>query len=108
MANNLPLSLLRDFRFAVPPVGEANNIAKRIDSETSAIDRRVERLEAEIQFLREYRTRLTADVVTGNLDIREVAARLPERAVVDLPDAPAEEPTNEADDAELADEEAEA
>lgn len=108
MANNLPLSSLKDFRFVVPPVGEANNIAKRIDSETSAIDRRVERLEAEIQLLREYRTRLTADVVTGNLDIREVAARLPERAVVDLPDAPAEEPTNEADDAELADEEAEA
>ena len=29
-------------------------------------------------FLREYRTRLIADVVTGKLDVREAAARLPE------------------------------
>ena len=28
--------------------------------------------------LREYRTRLIADVVTGKLDVREAAARLPE------------------------------
>jgi hypothetical protein len=28
--------------------------------------------------LSEYRTRLTADVVTGKLDVREVAARLPD------------------------------
>jgi type I restriction enzyme S subunit len=34
--------------------------------------------EREIQLLREYRTRLIADVVTGKLDVREAAARLPE------------------------------
>ncbi len=28
--------------------------------------------------LREYRTRLIADVVTGKLDVREAAARLPD------------------------------
>ena len=32
----------------------------------------------EIRLLREYRTRLIADVVTGKLDVREAAARLPE------------------------------
>ena len=30
--------------------------------------------------LREYRTRLIADVVTGKLDVREAAARLPDEA----------------------------
>ena len=35
-------------------------------------------LEREIDLLREYRTRLVADVVTGKLDVREAAARLPE------------------------------
>ena len=30
--------------------------------------------------LREYRTRLIADVVTGKLDVRAAAARLPEEA----------------------------
>ncbi|HVS15969.1 MAG TPA: hypothetical protein VMV46_18760 [Thermoanaerobaculia bacterium] len=34
------------------------------------------RLEREIALLREYRTRLIADVVTGKLDVREAAARL--------------------------------
>ena len=29
-------------------------------------------------YLREFRTRLIADVVTGKLDVREAAARLPE------------------------------
>ena len=31
-----------------------------------------------IDLLREYRTRLIADVVTGKLDVREAAAALPE------------------------------
>ena len=29
-------------------------------------------------YLREYRTRLIADIVTGKLDVRETAARLPD------------------------------
>ena len=33
-----------------------------------------------IELLREYRTRLIADVVTGKLDVRETAATLPEGA----------------------------
>ena len=37
---------------------------------------------------REYRTRLVADVVTGKLDVREVAARLPNE--VQEPEATAE------------------
>ncbi|GBE46910.1 hypothetical protein BMS3Bbin12_00063 [bacterium BMS3Bbin12] len=36
------------------------------------------RVQSEISLLREYRTRLIADVVTGKLDVREVAARLPD------------------------------
>ena len=36
--------------------------------------------------VREYRTRLIADVVTGKLDVREVAADLPEADPTDLED----------------------
>jgi type I restriction enzyme S subunit len=62
----------------------------------------IDRLEREIELLREYRTRLVADVVTGKLDVREAAARLPEDAALDNGDS-------EADlDPELADEAAEA
>ena len=38
--------------------------------------------EREISLLREYRTRLIADVVTGKLDVREAAVRLPDEALL--------------------------
>jgi type I restriction enzyme, S subunit len=38
----------------------------------------------EIAVLQEFRTRLTADVVTGQLDVREAAAGLPELDAADL------------------------
>jgi type I restriction enzyme S subunit len=41
------------------------------------------RLEREIELLREYRTRLVADVVTGKLDVRDAAAGLPNEAPLD-------------------------
>ena len=84
MANNLPLSALKDFRFALPPKAEAQEIAKRIGLETLALDKRVASLEREIQVLREYGTRLVADVVTGKLDVRELTSHLPDEAIVGL------------------------
>ena len=59
-------------------------------------------LEREIELLREYRTRLVADVVTGKLDVREAAARLPDEAPPDT----AEDDTDLSDETEPADEEA--
>jgi type I restriction enzyme S subunit len=38
----------------------------------------IDRTNGEIALMREYRTRLVADVVTGQLDVREAAAKLPE------------------------------
>ncbi|MCC8991257.1 MAG: hypothetical protein LM514_01365, partial [Streptococcus sp.] len=46
----------------------------------------IARTEREIALMQEYRTRLTADIVTGKLDVREAAAKLP-----DLPTDPAAE-----------------
>ena len=62
----------------------------------------VSRLEREIELLREYRTRLVADVVTGKLDVREAAAHLPEEAVPE----PAEADADLSLDPEAAEEEA--
>ena len=41
------------------------------------------RAQEEIALLREYRTRLIADVVTGKLDVREAAAQLPDEPEAD-------------------------
>lgn len=100
MANNLPLSSLKDFRFAIPPRAEAARIAERLSHETSAIDNRVAHLQREIELLREYSTRVVADVVTGKVDVRESASRLPE---VSAPES-ADDTADEADEIELADE----
>ena len=44
---------------------------------TANIDDAITRARRQIELLREYRTRLIADVVTGKLDVRETAASLP-------------------------------
>ena len=54
-----------------------------IDWKLQTINTTISRLEREIELLREYRTRLVADVVTGKLDVRDVAAKLPEEAIPD-------------------------
>ncbi len=78
MANNLPLSSLRGFSFAIPPKDEAVATAAYLENETIGIDTAISRLNREIDLLREYRTRLVADVVTGKLDVRAAAAALPQ------------------------------
>jgi type I restriction enzyme S subunit len=59
---------------------EQKEIARFIGSATAQIESSLSRTGREIEFLREYRTRLVADVVTGKLDVREVAARVPNDA----------------------------
>ncbi len=66
---------------AVPPAGEQDRIARRIEDETAATTGLVDRARREIELLREYRTRLIADVVTGKLDVRAAAAALPAEGV---------------------------
>jgi type I restriction enzyme S subunit len=55
----------------------------RIETGTSGLATTISRLEREINLLREYRTRLVADVVTGKLDVRAAAAALPAEAPLD-------------------------
>lgn len=66
------------FKVAIPPVDEQTRIIAAAHLETQNADVVLARTEREIDLLREYRTRLIADVVTGKLDVREAAARLPE------------------------------
>lgn len=62
---------------AFPPCSEQQAILELIDNQTQPLDTAISRLEREIELLREYRTRLVADVVTGKLDVREAAKGLP-------------------------------
>lgn len=63
-----------------PPVSEQMAIVAFYVEATTDLTTTISRLEREIKLLREYRTRLVADAVTGKLDVREAAARLPDEA----------------------------
>jgi type I restriction enzyme S subunit len=67
----------------IPPKPEQQRIVEAITAETSSRNTAIARTEREIALMQEYRTRLTADLVTGKLDVREAAAKLP--AISDQP-----------------------
>ncbi len=87
-----------------PPVEEQRTIVSYIADTTGGLQTAISRLTREIDLLREYRTRLVADVVTGKLDVREAAARLPDEAPLD----PVEEAAGLDDETEAVDEEPQA
>lgn len=69
---------LANTKVSIPPLEEQLKIVERLASEAAPQTSAISRLEREIELLREYRTRLVADVVTGKLDVHEAAARLPQ------------------------------
>jgi type I restriction enzyme S subunit len=77
LRQNLEFSHFRRMPVAVPPPEEQESIVLFISQQASPIERRIGVLSNEIDLLREYRTCLTADVVTGKLDVREAAKSLP-------------------------------
>lgn len=90
-----------DIRVPVPPTAEQAAIMGALRSRLTEVNGSIDELEREIELLREYQTRLTADIVTGQLDVREAAARLPDEALKDA----AEDDTDPADEPDLNDEE---
>ena len=80
---NLSNQNFYNVRCIVPPIDEQAAIIAHTDRETLTLNTTITRLEREIELLREYRTRLVADVVTGKLDVREAAARLPDEPMLE-------------------------
>jgi type I restriction enzyme, S subunit len=98
------LSMTASRSVAIPPVAEQHELLTSIDLAVAPLIGTISRLEREIDLLREYRTRLVADVVTGKLDVREVAATLPDDSLhdaapeEDLDSPEAEEPLDQEED----------
>lgn len=64
-------TVLGRFPVALPPtVDEQQAIVARIKTESAPLDDAITRTEDEIKLIREYRDRLIADVVTGQVDVR--------------------------------------
>lgn len=95
-------TFIKGVHLSLPPLPEQTAIAEYLDAQTAKLDTAIAAARREIDLLREYRTRLISDVVTGKLDVREVAARLPEES--EEPELPEEELDFVTDESEEANE----
>lgn len=67
-------SHIRAWPILVPPLDEQRAIVQQLDHEMSRIDAIVDKIEASIERLQEYRTALISATVTGKLDVRQEVA----------------------------------
>ena len=77
-APHVNVSTIRNYTLALPPRSVQDSLVEIIERSTRDLNGVIVSAERSTSFLREYRTRLIADVVTGKLDVRQAAAGLPE------------------------------
>ena len=70
----------------VPPFPEQEAIACFLDRKIKGIQKGIAQAQTEIKLIREYRTRLVSDIVTGKLDVREAAEVLSESDLLEAGD----------------------
>lgn len=78
LAHRMRISMLdlKTVPLPVPPPEEQKAIVERVRDSRQATRAAIESIESEIALLREYRTRLISDVVTGKKDVRAEAASM--------------------------------
>jgi len=69
----LALDAIRTFKVILPPLAEQRAIMNHVRTATKCLVMACHKAEREIALIREYRTRLIADVVMGKLDVRHLA-----------------------------------
>jgi type I restriction enzyme S subunit len=84
----------------LPPREEQDAILKGLGEKLHGLNSAIARTEREIALMQEYRTRLTADIVTGKLDVREAAAKLPEPVAEEAADSVISEEETELEEVE--------
>jgi type I restriction enzyme, S subunit len=79
-APHVNVARIKNFALMLPPPMEQDAIVSAIEQALRHPVAAIRKAREEIGLLREFRTRLIADVVTGKLDVREAAAQLPYEA----------------------------
>lgn len=90
---------VRRLQFGLPSLAEQRAIVRELDAATEIHRSAISRSERELALLVEFRTRLTADAVTGQVDVRAIATTLPDVELDELVDG-----SDEAEDEALDDE----
>jgi len=65
-------------RVAVPDIEVQRQLVSKIEDANSDANEAIDKTQSEIALLHEFRTRLVADVVTGQVDVRSIVATLPD------------------------------
>lgn len=99
---NIGQPVLRELWLTVPPLAEQQAIVAHIAKEAHPLNEAIARLEREIEFLLEFRTRVVTDIVTGQLDVRVAAGQLSDAAVEQGAEAGDETEDHESTDEEAA------
>jgi len=68
----IPSDFVKEYPIGLPPVNEQQEILEHIRKKSGEIDQAIVRAEREIELIREYRTRLVSDVVTGQVDVQGI------------------------------------
>ena len=76
--DGLSLDDVKNYPILLPPRNEQEAAVQWIEGKLSALVKIDDSTKRELEMVREYRTRLIADVVTGKFDVRAAAARLPD------------------------------
>ncbi len=69
---DLSIVRMKEIPFFIPSSDEQEEIVDFVREQHSAIDQTISRAQREIELMREYRTRLIFDVVTGQVDVRGI------------------------------------
>lgn len=103
-------SAIKSALVPMPPLKEQEKIVEAIYVETSSLEQAISTVERELALIREHRTRLISDVVTGKADVRGLKASDAESApgTVEEPGAIDEEATADNDGMEDVEEVADA
>lgn len=86
-----------------PPEDEQLAIVDYVTAETAGIRLAIEKTKSEIDLIREYRTRIVADVVTGQLDVRHLDLPEVEESLIEAIDAVDSTDVDDLDESEEAD-----
>jgi type I restriction enzyme S subunit len=78
LRKTIPKARFLGTKTPIPPTAERAAIIAHVKERTVHLNMAIARTEREIALMQEYRKRLTADIVTGKLDVRQAAEKLPD------------------------------
>jgi type I restriction enzyme, S subunit len=81
---SLEFDWMRNTYFSIPPLHEQLIIIKHLEDQTRSLEDSITNIEKQIALIQEYRTRLISDVVTGQIDVRNIeVGDIPENELIE-------------------------